>query len=43
VLLSGDTEVSVDIPSTAALAMAPGTAVQVSLPGTPVLIAPRAD
>jgi putative spermidine/putrescine transport system ATP-binding protein len=41
VLLSGDTEVSVDIPSTAALAMAPGTAVQVSLPGTPVLIAPR--
>ncbi len=41
VLLSGDTEVSVDIPSTAALAMAPGTAVQVSLPGTPVLIASR--
>jgi putative spermidine/putrescine transport system ATP-binding protein len=43
VLLSGDTEVSVDIPSSAALAMAPGTAVQVSLPGTPVLVAPRAD
>jgi putative spermidine/putrescine transport system ATP-binding protein len=43
VLLSGDTEVSVDVPSGAALAMAPGTAVQVGLPGTPVLVAPRAD
>ena len=41
VLLSGDTGVSVDVPSAAALAMAPGTAVQVSLPGTPVLVAPR--
>jgi len=41
VLLSGDTEVSVDVPSSAALAMSPGTAVQVGLPGTPVLVAPR--
>jgi len=41
VLLSGDTEVSVDVPSSAAPAMSPGTAVQVGLPGTPVLVAPR--
>ncbi|HET9079856.1 MAG TPA: ABC transporter ATP-binding protein [Trebonia sp.] len=41
VLLSGDTEVSVDVPSPAALAMVPGTAVQVGLPGAPVLVAPR--
>jgi len=41
VLLSGDTEVSVDVPSPAAPAMSPGTAVQVGLPGTPVLVAPR--
>ena len=32
VLLSGDTEVSVDVSSAAALAMAPGTAVKVGLP-----------
>jgi putative spermidine/putrescine transport system ATP-binding protein len=41
VLLSGDTEVRVDVPSAAALAMAPGTSVQVGLPPTPVLVAPR--
>jgi len=41
VLLSGDTEVSIDVPSSTALAMSPGTAVRVGLPGTPVLVAPR--
>jgi putative spermidine/putrescine transport system ATP-binding protein len=41
VRLSGDTEVAVDVPSTAALPMAPGTAVRVSLPSAPVLVAPR--
>ncbi len=41
VRLSGDTEVAVDISSTVALEMTPGTAVQVGLPGTPVLVAPR--
>ena len=41
VLLSGDTEVRVDVPSATALAMAPGTSVQVGLPPTPVLVAPR--
>ena len=41
VLLSGDTEVRVDVPSATALAMAPGTSVQVALPPTPVLVAPR--
>jgi putative spermidine/putrescine transport system ATP-binding protein len=41
VLLSGDTEVRADMPSTAAAAMTPGTAVQVSLPAAPVLVAPR--
>ena len=41
VLLSGDTEVRVDLPSAAALAMPPGTSVQVGLPPTPVLVAPR--
>jgi putative spermidine/putrescine transport system ATP-binding protein len=41
VRLSGDTEVSVDISSTVALEMAPGTAVEVGLPVAPVLIAPR--
>jgi putative spermidine/putrescine transport system ATP-binding protein len=41
VLLSGELAVSVDVASTAALAMAPGTAVQVTLPGTPVLVAAR--
>jgi putative spermidine/putrescine transport system ATP-binding protein len=41
VLLSGDTEVQVDVPSTTAAAMVPGTAVQVALPPTPVLVAAR--
>ena len=41
VLLSGDTEVRVDLPSAAALAIPPGTSVQVGLPPTPVLVAPR--
>jgi putative spermidine/putrescine transport system ATP-binding protein len=43
VRLSGDTEVSVDVSSTVALEMAPGTAVQVSLPAAPVLVTPRAS
>jgi len=42
VRLSGDTEVVVDITSAVALEMVPGTAVQVSLPAAPVLVAPRA-
>jgi putative spermidine/putrescine transport system ATP-binding protein len=42
VRLSGDTEVAVDVSSAAAAAMAPGTAVQVSLPAAPVLVAARA-
>ena len=41
VRLSGETEVAVDVSSAAAAAMAPGTAVQVSLPAVPVLVAPR--
>ncbi|WP_300612120.1 ABC transporter ATP-binding protein [Trebonia sp.] len=41
VLISGDTEIQVDVASTAAAAMVPGTAVQVALPPTPVLVAPR--
>jgi putative spermidine/putrescine transport system ATP-binding protein len=41
VLLSQDTEVSVDVPSTTAAAMVPGTAVQVAVPPAPVLVAPR--
>jgi len=41
VRLSGDTELAVDVPSTAALPMGPGTAVRVSLPPAPVLVAPR--
>jgi putative spermidine/putrescine transport system ATP-binding protein len=41
VLLSGDTEVRVDVPSATALTMAPGTSVQVGLPPIPVLVAPR--
>ena len=41
VRLSGDTEVSVDVSSAVALELAPGTAVQVSLPSAPVLVAPR--
>jgi putative spermidine/putrescine transport system ATP-binding protein len=43
VLLSGDTEVAVDVPSTAAAAMVPGTAVRVALPAVPVLVAPRKE
>jgi putative spermidine/putrescine transport system ATP-binding protein len=42
VLISGDTEVAVDVPSTAAAAaMTPGTAVRVALPPVAVLVAPR--
>ncbi|MDX6421784.1 MAG: putative spermidine/putrescine transport system ATP-binding protein [Trebonia sp.] len=41
VRLSGDTEVAVDVSSAAAVEMAPGTAVRVSLPAAPVLVAPR--
>jgi putative spermidine/putrescine transport system ATP-binding protein len=41
VLLSGDTEVAVDVPSTTAAAMTPGTAVHVALPPAPVLVAAR--
>jgi putative spermidine/putrescine transport system ATP-binding protein len=41
VLLSGDTEVQVDVPSAAAAAMTPGTAVQVALPPAPVLVTAR--
>jgi putative spermidine/putrescine transport system ATP-binding protein len=41
VRLSGDTEVAVDVSSAVALGMTPGTAVQVSLPGTAVLVAAR--
>ena len=42
VRLSGDTEVAVDVSSAVALEMTPGTAVQVTLPAAPVLVAPRA-
>jgi putative spermidine/putrescine transport system ATP-binding protein len=42
VLLSGDLRVVIDMPSAAAAAMTPGTAVQVALPDAPVLVAPRA-
>jgi putative spermidine/putrescine transport system ATP-binding protein len=41
VRLSGDTEVVVDVPTTSAADMTPGTAVQVGLPAAPVLVAPR--
>ena len=43
VLLSGDTEVRVDVASTHAAAMLPGTAVQVAIPLEPVLVAPPAS
>jgi hypothetical protein len=43
VRLSGDTEVSVDVSSTVALEMAPGTAVEVGLPAAPVLVTSRAS
>jgi len=39
--LSGDTEVRVDVPSTAVGEMTPGAAVRVTLPAAPVLVAPR--
>jgi len=39
--LSGDVTVKVDLPSTGAAAMSPGTSVEVSLAGTPVLVAER--
>jgi putative spermidine/putrescine transport system ATP-binding protein len=42
VRLSGDTEVSVDVSSAVALEMAPGTAVEVGVTATPILITPRA-
>ncbi len=41
VLISGDTEIQVDVPSTTAAAMVPGTAVQVTLPSHPVLVTAR--
>ena len=41
VRLSGDVTVKVDRPSTGAAGMAPGTSVEVSLDGTPVLVAGR--
>jgi putative spermidine/putrescine transport system ATP-binding protein len=43
VLLSGDTQVSVDVSSGAAIEMSPGTAVQVGVPAVPVLVAARAS
>jgi putative spermidine/putrescine transport system substrate-binding protein len=39
--LSGDVAVKVDLPSTEAALMLPGTSVEVSLAGTPVLMAER--
>ena len=41
VRLSGDTEVVVDVATSSAGEMTPGTAVQVGLPASPVLLAPR--
>jgi putative spermidine/putrescine transport system ATP-binding protein len=41
VRLSGDTEVVVDVATTAAAEMTPGTAVQIGLPPAPVLVAPH--
>ena len=41
VRLSGDTEVVVDVATSAAGELTPGTAVQVGLPPSPVLLAPR--
>ncbi len=38
VLLSGDTQVLVDVPSTHAAAMTPGASVQVGIPSDPVLV-----
>jgi putative spermidine/putrescine transport system ATP-binding protein len=42
VLLSGDVTVQVDVPSSAAASLLPGASVQVSLDGSPVLVAERA-
>jgi putative spermidine/putrescine transport system ATP-binding protein len=41
VMLSGDVAVQIDKPSSEAAALAPGASVSVTLPGDPVLIAPR--
>jgi putative spermidine/putrescine transport system ATP-binding protein len=41
VLLSGDTEVLVDVPSTTAAAMVPGASVEVGVPAAPVLVVAR--
>jgi putative spermidine/putrescine transport system ATP-binding protein len=41
VLLSGDVTVQIDKPSSEAAALAPGSSVSVTLPGDPVLVAPR--
>jgi len=41
VLLFGDVSVKVDHPSVDAGSFAPGASAQISLPGTPVLVAPR--
>jgi len=41
VRLSGDTEVVVDVATTSAADLTPGTAVQVGLPAAPVLVAAR--
>ena len=41
VLLPGDVSVKVDHPSVDAGSFAPGASVQISLPGAPVLVAPR--
>jgi putative spermidine/putrescine transport system ATP-binding protein len=38
VLLSGDLQVLVDVPSTHAAAMTPGASVQVAVPSDPVLV-----
>jgi putative spermidine/putrescine transport system ATP-binding protein len=42
VLLSGDLQVLVDVPSIHAAAMTPGASVQVGLPSDPVLVVPAA-
>jgi putative spermidine/putrescine transport system ATP-binding protein len=41
VLISGETEVRIDVPTAGTAAMTPGAAVQVTLPPAPVLVAPR--
>jgi putative spermidine/putrescine transport system ATP-binding protein len=41
VLISGQAEARIDVPSAEAAAMTPGAAVQVTLPSAPVLVAPR--